>query len=160
MTLYLDTSSLVKLYVAEEGSGAVRRLVDNADIVATATIAYPEARAALARRRREGDLPPRAVAAAKRALDDDWAKYLTVDVTPGLCREAGALAERHALRGYDSVHLAAFLAVARAAGKNAMEFSCFDDRLRRRHDPVAKFVPDTQPLPLGGPFSPKRKNAF
>ncbi len=61
---------------------------------------------------------------------------------------------------YDSVHLAAFLAVARAAGKNAMEFSCFDDRLRRRHDPVAKFVPDTQPLPLGGPFSPKRKNAF
>ncbi len=131
MTLYLDTSSLVKLYVAEAGSDAVRRLVDKADIVATATIAYPEARAALARRRREGDLPPRAVAAAKRALDDDWAKYLTVDVTPGLCREAGALAERHALRGYDSVHLAAFLAVARAAGKNAVEFSCFDDRLTR-----------------------------
>ena len=74
MTLYLDTSSLVKLYVAEAASDAVRRLVDNADIVATATIAYPEARAALARRRREGDPPPRAVAAAKRALDDDWAK--------------------------------------------------------------------------------------
>lgn len=131
MTLYLDTSSLVKLYVAEEGSDAVRRLVDNADIVATATIAYPETRAALARRRREGHLPSRAVAAAKRALDGDWARYLTVDVTPSLCREAGVLAERHALRGYDSVHLAAFLTVARAAGKDAVEFSCFDDRLTR-----------------------------
>ncbi|MGD9903372.1 MAG: type II toxin-antitoxin system VapC family toxin [Vicinamibacterales bacterium] len=131
MTLYLDTSSLVKLYVAEQGSDAVRRLVDKADIVATATIAYAEARAALARRRREGDLPARAATAARRALDDDWARYLKVEVTPALCREAGALAERHALRGYDSVHLAAFLAVARAAGKNAVEFSCFDERLTR-----------------------------
>ncbi len=54
MTLYLDTGSLVKLYVAEAGSDVVRQLVEQADIVATAAIAYPEARAALARRRREG----------------------------------------------------------------------------------------------------------
>ncbi|MDP2321108.1 MAG: type II toxin-antitoxin system VapC family toxin [Acidobacteriota bacterium] len=131
MTLYLDTSSLVKLYVAEAGSESVRRLVDDADIVATAAIAYPEARAALARRRREGDLPARAFASAKRALDDDWPRYLAVDVTSAVCREAGALAERHALRGYDSVHLAAFLHLARAAGKAAVRFSCFDDRLTR-----------------------------
>ncbi len=131
MTLYLDTSSLVKLYVAETESESVRRLVDDADIVATAAVAYPEARAALARRRREGDLPARAFAAAKRALDDDWPRYLAVDVTSAVCREAGALAERHALRGYDSVHLAAFLRLARAAGKAAVRFSCFDDRLTR-----------------------------
>ena len=105
MTLYLDTSSLVKLYVTEAESESVRRLVDDADIVATAAIAYPEARAALARRRREGELPARAFSAAKRALDADWPRYLTVDVTGPLCREAGALAERHGLRGYDSVHL-------------------------------------------------------
>ena len=46
MTVYLDTSSLVKLYVAEPESESVRRLVENADIVATAAIAYAEARAA------------------------------------------------------------------------------------------------------------------
>ena len=131
MTLYLDTSSLVKLYVAEPESESVRRLVEDADIVATAAIAYPEARAALARRRREGDLQARAFAAAKRALDNDWPRYLAVDVTAALCREAGALAERHGLRGYDSVHLAACLQVARAAGKAAVRFSCFDDRLTR-----------------------------
>lgn len=140
MTLYLDTSSLVKLYVAEAGSDAVRRLVDDADVVATAAIAYPEARAALARRRREGDLPARAFSAAKRALDDDWPRYLTVDVTAPLCREAGSLAERHALRGYDSVHLAAFLQVARAAGKAAVRFSCFDERLTRAARAVLRSV--------------------
>lgn len=129
MTLYLDTSSLVKLYVTEAESESVRRLVESADIVATAAIAYPEARAALARRRREGGLRPRTFSAARRALDDDWPKYLAVDVTGALCRDAGDLAERYGLRGYDSVHLAAYLHVARAAGRASVRFSCFDDRL-------------------------------
>lgn len=129
MTLYLDTSSLVKLYVAEAESDAVRQMVENADIVATAAIAYPEARAAFARRRREGGLRPRAFAAAKRALDEDWPRYLAIDVTAALCRDAGDLAERHGLRGYDGVHLAAYLQVTRAAGTAKVRFSCFDNRL-------------------------------
>jgi predicted nucleic acid-binding protein len=129
MTLYLETSSLMKLYVAEPESDSVRGLVENADIVATAAIAYPEARAALARRRREGGLPSRAFAVAKRALDADWPRYLVVDVTVALCRDAGDLAERHALRGYDSVHLAAYLHVVSSAGTTKVRFSCFDDRL-------------------------------
>ena len=42
MTLYLDTSSLVKFYVEEAGSETVRALVTAATVVATAGIAYPE----------------------------------------------------------------------------------------------------------------------
>ena len=129
MTLYLDTSSLVKLYVAEFGSESVRAHVDRATIVATSTIAYPETRAALARRRRERALRPTAFAAAKRNFEDDWPKYLAVQATEALCRNAGNLAERYALRGYDSVHLASFLKVARQAGTAETEFSSFDDRL-------------------------------
>ena len=129
MTLYLDTSSLVKLYVAESDSDRVRAQVDRATVVATSTIAYPEARAALARRRRERALTPAAFAAAKRKLEADWPKYLTVQVTEALCQDAGQLAERFALRGYDSVHLACYLEVAREAGVGEAEFSSFDDRL-------------------------------
>jgi uncharacterized protein len=129
VTLYLDTSSLVKLYVAELDSDDVRAQVDRATIVATSTIAYPEARAALARRRRERALNPAAFAAAKRRLEADWPKYLAVQVTEAVCKDAGQLAERFALRGYDSVHLACFLEVAREAGAAETEFSSFDDRL-------------------------------
>ena len=131
MTLYLDTSSLVKLYVTEPGTDTVRRLVDEATIIATSVIAYPEARAALARRRRERALRPAAFALAKRALEADWPRYLTVDVTASLCREAGELAERYRLRGYDSVHLASFAEVARRAGARGTCFSSFDDALNR-----------------------------
>ncbi len=62
MTLYLDTSGLVKLYVAKPGSDAVRKLVDAASVVATSAIAYTETRAAMARRRRERTLRPGAFA--------------------------------------------------------------------------------------------------
>ena len=65
MTLYLDTSSLVKLYINEPGTDAVRKLVDEATIVVTSGLAYPETRASLARRRRERVLLPGAFALAK-----------------------------------------------------------------------------------------------
>jgi predicted nucleic acid-binding protein len=129
VTLYLDTSSLVKLYVAEPGSDAVRARVGRATVVATSIVAYPEARAAMARRRRERALRPAAFASARGNFEDDWPKYLAVQATEALCRAAGDLAERYALPGYDSVHLASFLEVAREAGVADTEFSSFDDHL-------------------------------
>jgi predicted nucleic acid-binding protein len=144
VTLYLDTSSLVKLYVAEPGSETVRGLVDGADIVATSMIAYPETRAALARRRRERALRPAAFGAAKRKFEDDWPKYLAVDVTEAVCRDAGNLAERYRLRGYDSVHLACFLEVARRAGATDTKFSSFDDRLNRAARTAARALARSQ----------------
>lgn len=131
MTLYLDTSSLVKLYVTEDGSEAVRADVRRATIVATCVMAYPEARAALARRRRERALRPAAFDAAKRTLEQDWPRYLGMQVTESVYREAGTLAERYTLRGFDSVHLASFLALRREAGFAHTEFSSFDERLNR-----------------------------
>jgi len=138
MTLYLDTSSLVKLYVDEPGSDEVRGLVDRATVVATSVIAYAEARSALARLRREGALPPAAFTSIKRVLDKDWPSYLTLDVTEAISQAAGDLAERYRLRGYDSVHLASFLEVARRAGAGETEFSSFDDRLNRAAQSVAR----------------------
>ena len=131
MTLYLDTSSLVKLYVDEEGSTDVHALVRATEMVVTAVIAYPEARAAFARLRRERVLRPTAFTSVKRAFDDDWSRYLTMDITAQVAHAAGDLAERFRLRGYDSVHLAAFAEMVRRAGAAASVFSSFDGRLNR-----------------------------
>ena len=132
MILYVDTSSLVKLYVQEAGSETVQELVQTASLVVTSQVAYPEARAALARRRRERILRPKAFAAAKRALDADWPRYVAIAATGTLCREAGDLAERYRLRGFDSIHLASFAEVLRGnQGSTDVHFSSFDDRLNR-----------------------------
>jgi uncharacterized protein len=131
VTVYLDTSSLVKLYVSEPGSDHVRALVDQAAIVATSCLAYPETRAALARRRREGALGPAGFRTAKRAFYQDWPAYLAVEAGAAVCQEAGELAERYRLRGYDSVHLASFGEVARRAGIRETRFSSADEALTR-----------------------------
>ena len=131
MTVYLDTNSLIKLYVAEPGTDAVRQLTKEAAILATSFIAYPETRAALARRRRERALSAAAFTTAKRTFEADGPKYLTIEVSASLCREAGELAERYGLRGYDGVHLASFAEVARHAGARQTRFSSCDDNLNR-----------------------------
>jgi predicted nucleic acid-binding protein len=140
VTLYLDTSSLVKLYVTEIGSDDVRETVDQATIVATSIVAYPETRAALARLRRDGELSPSKFATAKRDFERQWPEYLALDVTAPLSREAGEFAERYALRGFDALHLASFAAVARRAGAPDTRFSSFDDRLNKAAQDVARHL--------------------
>lgn len=129
MTVYLDTSSLVKLYVEEAGSDEVRELVTHTTVVATSVVAYPETRAAFARLRRAGDLSPAQFAAAKHNFEAQWAAFVALEVSAAISREAGALAERYALRGFDALHLASFAEVARRAGPADTQFSSFDDRL-------------------------------
>jgi predicted nucleic acid-binding protein len=138
LTLYLDTSSLVKLYVEEAGSDDVRDLVAQAAVVATSIVAYPETRAALARLRRGGDLSPSKFATAKRNFEAQWPAFVTLEVTAPISREAGEFAERYALRGFDALHLASFAETARLAGPAETRFSSFDDQLNKASREIAR----------------------
>jgi predicted nucleic acid-binding protein len=129
VTVYLDTSSAIKLYVAEDGSDVVSDLVRSAEVVATSVVTYAEARAALARLRRDGALTTAKLKAANRELDTQWPSFVSIVASDTLCRAAGDLAELYALRGFDSIHLASFAAVARRAGPRHTQFSSFDERL-------------------------------
>jgi predicted nucleic acid-binding protein len=138
VTLYLDTSSLVKLYVHEGGSEEVRTLVAQAAVVSTSIVAYPEARAALARPNRSRDFSAAQFAAAKRNFEEQWPAFLTLEVTAAVSGEAGEFAERYALRGFDALHLASFAEVARRAGPSDTRFSSFDDPLNKAARDVAR----------------------
>ena len=130
MILYLDTSSLIKLYVPETESAAVKRLVDAAEVVATSRIAYAEARAAFARKRRERGVTPTDYRTLVQDFDHDWESYFVVDVSDALVKLGGQLAERHALRGFDAIHLASAV-IIRKQGDRPVSFSCFDTPLTR-----------------------------
>jgi len=127
---YLDTSSLVKLYVEEEGSLLVRDLVERAELVATSVVAYAEARAALARQQREGGLTAAGYERAKADFERDWPRYLTIEVSEAVYRSAGDLAEKHHLRGFDSLHLASYISLYRE-GAREIRFSAFDEAMNR-----------------------------
>jgi predicted nucleic acid-binding protein len=130
MIIYLDTSSLVKLYVEEDGSSEIAKLVSSADAVATSLIAYAEARAAFARRFREGAFSGRHYRALISSLHQDWERLLIIAVTDELVRFSGDLAERHHLRGFDAIHLSSALTLKRETAYPVI-FSTADLKLQR-----------------------------
>ena len=127
MNLYLDASALVKLYVEEAGRTAVLAALGEAEIIGTAMIAYVEARAAFARRHREGALARSGYLRCIRDLDLDWPRYLRFELNEALIFTAARLAERHRLRAYDAVHMASALSMRDRL--TDVIFACWDREL-------------------------------
>jgi predicted nucleic acid-binding protein len=128
---YLDTSGILKLYLPDErGGDDVRRWLSDAELTTTSAIAYAEARAALARRRRERTLTGDLFRTIRRELDRDWPYYFAIEPTSALLHQAGDLAEGHHLRALDAIHLASFIDLFRRSDGDA-EFLSFDTRLNR-----------------------------
>jgi len=113
-TYFFDSSALAKRYVTETGTTWVQSLTDPAtgNGVYVARITLVELVSAISRRKRNGDLTPAAAAAALSDLRADFiSDYQVIEVTAALIAQAEALAEKHALRGYDAVQLAVAIQV-------------------------------------------------
>jgi predicted nucleic acid-binding protein len=129
LIVYLDTSSLVKLFVQESGSDQVHSLIAGAETTATSVIAYTEARSAFARRGREGALTKAEYELVRAAFDLKWANLLALDVTQAIARHAADLAELHGLRAFDGLHLASYRSIVAEAPDEVVRFSSFDTKL-------------------------------
>ena len=130
MILYLDTSSLVKLYVEETGSEKIKKISQEASVVSTCKIAYVEARAAFARKQKEDGFSPRTLRTIVEDLNRDWESYFVIEITEGLIRSAGDIAEKYLLRGFDSIHLASAINLRRKISSE-IHFSSNDTRLNQ-----------------------------
>ena len=126
MILYLDTSSLVKLYLEEEHSDKVWDWAEAAGALVTSQVALPEALSALARRAASGDLKAVDLPEVQASLEQDWLDFVVLPVEE---RRAGALALQYRLRGFDAIHLAAALDLRDLVGETPVSFSAFDGRL-------------------------------
>ena len=69
------------LYVREARTAETRSRLEAASLVATSRVAYPEARAALARRQREAGITRAALARAVAALDRDLGRFVVVELS-------------------------------------------------------------------------------
>ena len=114
-------------------------------MVATSKVAYPEARAALARGLREDLLAKKDYRLVVAALQHDWTRYLALEVSDSLVWLAGELAEKHRLRGFDAIHLAAALTL-KTQVKSRVVVACWDVRLWEALSAVElEVVPENKP---------------
>lgn len=128
---FLDTSALIKRYVIETGSSWVNGLLRNGFIVSTIT--YAEVASALARRVKGGTVSTSDQAQFLKMFDFDMEhRFWLIEVDKRLCQNAGLLAAKHTLRGYDSVQLACALKANNLllqAGGNGLTFLTADKAL-------------------------------
>ncbi|MEP7273630.1 MAG: type II toxin-antitoxin system VapC family toxin [Acidobacteriota bacterium] len=109
MIVYLDSSVLVKLYVAEEGTADVQSIVSEAQALGTSVISRTEVAAALGKAARTKILTRPAAAQALSAFVADWESIIRLQLSESLCVRAARVAWEKGLRGYHAVHLATAL---------------------------------------------------
>lgn len=107
---YFDTSALIKLLLAEQGSQIADEVWSRSSSRIASRLIYPEARAALAAAQRAGRIDEPTHRATVDDLGSACGAMTLIGVDWTLAKHAGELAERHALRGYDAMHLATALA--------------------------------------------------
>ena len=132
MSVFADSSALVKLYADEPGATAVRA-AELFTVSALARVAVP---AALARKVRTGSSTGEQGRLLIADFEADWygdgsrpPRVLPVVVAPDLLVAAARLAATHGLRAYDAVQLATALAARQAAPGGLRTFACFDAAL-------------------------------
>jgi len=129
--VYFDSSAFVKLLIEEDGSDVAAALWDGCDAAVSSRLAYPEVLAALAAAGRAHRLGAEEQFQARAMWTEFWAATRAVELTEDIADHAGDLAEAHALRGADAVHLASVLAIDGAV------FAVWDQRLRAAGQEVA-----------------------
>jgi len=119
VSLYVDSSALLKLYFDEPDSGRAEEILASDLDWITGRLTSVEVRRNLARELVGSDL-----AAARRQFERDWANTAVVELTLEVCEAAAELAEVTGARSLDALHLGA----AKVVGGGALPIVTFDLR--------------------------------
>jgi predicted nucleic acid-binding protein len=119
VSLYVDSSALLKRYVDEPDSEVAESLLGSDPSLLTARHTIVEVRRNLARLLDEQD-----AAAARAAFGHDVTTLSIVELDEATCEMAASIAEITGVRTLDAMHLAA----AQRAGGSALPFLTFDVR--------------------------------
>lgn len=132
MAFFVDSSAAVKYYVTEAGSTWVRQLVDGTALVFLAQITLAEVAAALGILQRLQRIGLRHRRELWERFDRDCTeRYHLIPVVYDVVYSAALLCDRHPLKAYDAVQLAAGLALKGALDEQgtSMTFISSDDTL-------------------------------
>ena len=101
--LFLDTSALLKRYVAEEGTDRVLELMAGDSDWAASALAVAEARVTLCHL----GFGPETISALAGALETDWERFFVIPVDELCLAEAIEIGCAERLRTLDAIQLAA-----------------------------------------------------
>lgn len=119
MSLYVDASTLLKLYFEERDSARAEEILSSDEEWITGQHASVEVRRNLAR-----ELEGSSLVQARRQFERDWRAMAVVELTSEVCEAAADLAEVTGARTLDALHLGA----AKVVGSGTLPIVTFDLR--------------------------------
>jgi predicted nucleic acid-binding protein len=133
LTLYfLESSALVKLFVAESGSEPILTLIERTEdrCKAASVITPVELRSAIRRRQYAGDIPLADAELAVLSIREESRRIILHPVNPPVLELAAALVDRRNLRALDALQLStAILASQSTDAADQFKFIVSDKRL-------------------------------
>ncbi|MFO7850333.1 MAG: type II toxin-antitoxin system VapC family toxin [Spirochaetia bacterium] len=126
MTLFCDTSALIKNYIDEAGSGRVEAELHEASEVVVSSLTLVECFSTLRRIFLGGDITEEEYVLLKREIRYDFSFFTHVEPSDVLSLCEG-LIDTYQLKTLDSVQLASAVVLK----KNIDRFLCFDAKLNR-----------------------------
>ena len=106
MRLFLDSSALIKRYIAERGTERVVRFCSGAEEIVLSVVCAPELISAFQRLRRERKLSTRQYRALKKDLAADLVQATIVRLTEAVLSRTVETLEKTTVKILDAVHVA------------------------------------------------------
>lgn len=122
MTLYVDSSALLKRYLPEPDSNAAVTLLLSEPRLTTARHTSVEVRRSLFKGLRGDELT-----AARDAFEEDWRLMAVIELSAPVCEKAAEIAESTGVRTLDALHLGAAFEV----GAGQLPLLTYDARQAR-----------------------------
>ncbi|MFH1761729.1 MAG: type II toxin-antitoxin system VapC family toxin [bacterium] len=123
MRAFIDTSSLFKKYVEEEGSGKFNKLLDSISDIIVSPITILEINSVIGRRVREKTLRPQDANWIEKEFLKDYSFFGIVQWNESLIKECTRIIRKYHLRVLDGIQLSA------ASISDAVLFITSDTRL-------------------------------
>jgi predicted nucleic acid-binding protein len=134
LSLYLDSSAILRPVLEQGLSPAVERQVAEAEVLVTSRLSLVETARTFLRVRLLSEHAEALVADAERDVHALWQRCQIWELTREVCARAEFVAPRAVVRSLDALHLATFSLARREI--DGLRFLTADDRLRRAADTV------------------------
>ena len=111
MNYFFDTSALIKRYIQEKETEAVRRIFAESTEIYVSDITELETTSSFRRLLTEGKITPEQFESLLYESEEDFNDFITIPFSLEIAKMAKELIKKHQLKTLDSIQLASYLSI-------------------------------------------------
>jgi len=128
MTIYYDSSALLKIYIEEEYSAFVRNIISNHQINYISSLSFVEIHSVFSRLLNNSQISQNELLFLKLSFNNDYNIFRQIPINNQILKRAAELTYISNLRTLDSIHLAS-IEYLKSITEEELLFGCFDNKL-------------------------------